>query len=232
MHSLSALLLAAVAAVPAHAAIVRYDFTATVDAVYEVPAGASSGGFVEASSMAGPTISNGDTWSGSLVYDTALQLAAWQPEQPEGGIYRNYTGSITSTITDPETGLAFESRLTTTHLALMQVYDMPAGTGPDVVSMHTYAPGSALEAGSFVFGDAHGSLLASATPPAGLDLAAILYSSVTYAFRRDSGELMSAQATITSLSFTELPPVPEPSTYAMLGLGLAALAMTKKLRRS
>ncbi|GGY16072.1 PEP-CTERM sorting domain-containing protein [Massilia dura] len=228
MRILPALLLAAVAATPAQAAIVKYEFTATVATVAAWPSGTANGGFVDSSSIAGPIISLGDTWTGTLFYETDRQLTPWPLQQPPGGSFLGYAGYAASTIVDAQTGLSFHSNPVDFNPPHMSVHDMPVG-GTDFIVINTYASGANLESGSFMFTDGDGSVFSSAVPPPGLDLADFLYATVHYGFTDANGDLLSVDARITSLASTDLPPpVPEPSTYAMLGLGLAALAMTRR----
>ncbi|WP_338762648.1 PEP-CTERM sorting domain-containing protein [Massilia sp. METH4] len=215
MRVFAALVLAAVAAVPAHAAIVQYQFTATVTRMHEVR-GAVTYEDVDSSSLAGPTISLGDTWTGAFFYDTDQSF-----------------GYVASFIQDTSTGLLFDSKLVEP-LPQVFVLDSQPGAGSDSVQLVTYDADADLETGSFYFSDFDGTALSGTALPASLDLNAFEYASVSYNFLRGADfDSVNAEATITSLTLSDLPPpVPEPSTYAMLGLGLAALAMTKRWRRA
>ena len=230
MRSTLTLLLAAVAAMPAHAAIVTYQFTATVaTGITEKSGDTGLYNDTMASSMAGPLIRVGDIWTGTISYDTNLTLTAYQPEPLEQGSYRMYEGIMRSTLTDARTGLSYGSNL---DYASMLVYDSIPGVSYDALSINTNAVNTNWESVTFSFFDSGGGALTDSAPPRGLN--AFDYDSLTvsYSFWRSSNsDWMQATADITSLALVTAP-VPEPSTYAMLGLGLAALAMTKRFRHA
>ncbi|WP_165390940.1 PEP-CTERM sorting domain-containing protein [Pseudoduganella lutea] len=232
MRIVPVLLLSAVVAMPAQAAIVTYQFTANVSGLTEHPGGTEIYNNVESSSSAGPTISVGDTWTGTVSWNTDLTLGSYQPEQPEQASYRLYEGFMGATITDAQTGLSYSSDADLAWLALMQVHDGVAGAESDFLSIGTHASGAGFESGDFFFFNYDGSSLSGDAPPASLNFADYFTATVSYSFLDVGTEnWMQANANITSLTLVTAP-VPEPSTYAMLGLGLAALAMTKKLRRA
>jgi hypothetical protein len=102
----------------------------------------------------------------------------------------------------------------------------------DFLSLTTHASGAGFETGRFWFHDLYGNAFSSSVPPASLQLGDFQFASVSYSFLQNGTDnWMNAEANITSLTLVTAP-VPEPSTYAMLGLGLAALAMTKRFRRA
>ncbi len=219
------LLLAAVATAPAHAAIVMYEFTATVATGITVKDGDTGlWNYSTSSNVAGPTIWVGDTWTGTFSYDTELTLTAYQPEPPLGGSYGIYEGAMASTLSNPSTGLSYRSN---GGYATMQVFDMAAGDY-DSLSFKTNAFSTDFESSTFSFFDASGTALSGPTPPAGITLSDYHYATVEYTFSRTSdGDWMQAKANITSLTLVTTP-VPEPSTYAMLGLGLGLLTFLSR----
>lgn len=235
-HALSALLFAA-AAVPAQAALVKYEYTATVTNLYEIDALTGSNSAVDTSNIPGSTFAPGDSWSGTIVYDDQMPLFPHiQPPQPEGGSHRVHMGYIHSTISNAQTGFTFAGVPNQVPGANMQVYDVPAGEGADFVSLHDYhygAPGSAVELGWFQFVDEEGSILGATTDPASISLTQFPYAFAHYAFNHGSAH-MQAFARITSLTRVDIQsPVPEPATYGMLGLGLGILAfLSRKQQRS
>jgi hypothetical protein len=183
--------------------------------------------------MAGPVISLGNTWTGSFSFDTDLVAEGWQPSQPEHGTYHMYQGFMTSTINDASTGLAFSTSPDLTWLGLMSVHDSTSG-GSDFVAIdtHAYDSNSDFVSGRFWFHDLYGDALSNGSPPASLSLADFQFATAEFSFlSTHNGDFMTASADITSLTLVTAP-VPEPSTYAMLGMGLAALAMTKRFRRA
>ncbi|WBS00465.1 PEP-CTERM sorting domain-containing protein [Pseudoduganella sp. SL102] len=224
--------LPALVAMPAQAALVQYAYTATVSKIAEIPGGTGTVNWLDSSTLAGPTISVGNTWTGTFFYDTDLALDTYQPGPEEHGSYQMYTGAIGSTITDAQTGLSFSSDPALSWLSRLSVQDSPDGAGSDSLSFTAHRSGTDFETGSFWFHDLHGNALASSAVPSSLALGDFQFARVSYSFLQDgTNNWMSADADITSLTLVTAP-VPEPSTYAMLGLGLAALAMTKKLRRA
>lgn len=216
-------------AMPARAAIVKHEFTATVLSIVERYGDGQDGGFTDSSSIAGPTISRWDTWTGAIFYDTDMALAPWQPPPSPVGSTAVYEGYIAAQIVDADTGLQFASHPTASTPAYMYVRDMPGGTPGEFVSLHANAAGTAFESASFLFSASYGTTLYGTALPGRLDLAQFPYSEVTYDFRGANGDFVSVSATITSLT---PPPIPEPSMPAMLCAGLAALAMTARRRRA
>lgn len=225
MRILPAMLLAATV-IPAQAAIVKHEFTGYVWTLLAAPAGGEIE-FVTSSSVAGPTISLQDTWTGAIFYDSEMAPAQFQPEQPPAGSSTYYRGYIATQIADAETGLLFNSDMTPWAPPFMMVNDMPQGMFGESVVIHAHAAGANFESTAFVVSNSDGTALASSAPPLSMNMPQFTSGYITYTFEGANGEFLSAQAVITSLT-----PVPEPATYAMLGLGLAALAMTKRFRRA
>ena len=110
---------------------------------------------------------------------------------------------------------------------------MAAGQGTDNFQFRTFST-SRYEMTTLGLQDSTATVLNSAVVPTILELGDWNQPVIlTYTYVRASDGLsVSAYGTLDTLSWEEIGPVPEPSTYAMLGLGLAAMAMATQLRRA
>lgn len=230
MRSFSLALLFAVATIPAQAAIVSYQFTASVNSIAEIPGDTDTVNFLSSSSLAGPRISIGDSWTGTFSYDTDMQLGTYQPPQPAQGAHTMYKGFAQTTIKDARTGLSFESTLPYPwSTGSLIIWNEATNVGSDIFWMYSESNASANgnEFGSVWLNDRNGSTFGDATIPLALSLNDFLSASVSYEFsQRGTGNYMHAEAWL--LSLTPVIAVPEPATYAMLALGLAFIGARRQ----
>jgi hypothetical protein len=223
-----AAILSAIGVNPVQAALVKYEFTATVSTIVEQAHGSDVFDHVNSSVVAGRKISTSDTWTGTFVYDTELALSRWQPTPPAVGTHSMFEGYLAATISDRETGLSFHS--SPNLFSLMSVRNSPNNAGSDYISINTHVFGADYESSSFWFHDLTGNALSSATPPSNLNLEDFKFTRVSYSFLRGIDDYwMSAEAVLTSLTRVgDNTSVPEPATYVLLWLGLVALVITKR----
>ena len=232
MNPRSLLLLAGLIAAPAsHAAVVTYDFTATVSSMFEYERDVEKITTVTSSTMTGRLIANGQTIRGKFSYDTQTPLSPYyQPEQPAGGSYQLYMGSPNNTIEliyDVD-GYRFQSSRAPLS-GLIQVKNVLSGTDYDIFSMNGstgYQPVN-FETASLMLFNQTGAAFTGPDIPGNLNFADFGYAHIDYGWLRQAdGNQVHADATITSMSLT-VADVPEPDVGFLIALGLGALAISR-----
>ncbi|NRR31068.1 PEP-CTERM sorting domain-containing protein [Oxalobacteraceae bacterium] len=223
MKKIATLFAAMAFAGSANASIYSYDFTATVYDITESVQGAYH--HVDSSSLSGELIANGRVIHGRVTYDTSTELDPfymphhmWDNNMYSGTINQN---TVAADVGTPRTQL--ESGNT------IKINNNTYPDGSDSFSISEYGSlGGAGEGRGIAFTDHTGALLDSAKLSDPMNFSALGSGYFWYSFSKpNSGGYMTAMARIDSLSAT---PVPEPTTYAMLGAGLALLAWRKKAR--
>ncbi|UTY59696.1 PEP-CTERM sorting domain-containing protein [Massilia sp. erpn] len=222
----------------AQAAIVAYDFTATVSAMtyyaHTSPTGPGPGLTVASSSYAGKLISKGDQVHGHFFYDTALgQFLAIPPALPgaESALYGGpgYARTMAGVkYTVGSDGVRFSSVDT----PVISVIDNRFVDVVHIVALTANSQsGLQQEVGIDFIDSRHLALNSIGLPgeikPADYTQMAV-YNAFTYASRDDA-----LNVTMTINSLTPALPVPEPESYAMLlaGLGLLTVLTRRKLAR-
>ncbi|UMR29658.1 hypothetical protein MJ904_21810 [Massilia sp. MB5] len=222
----------------AHAAIVAYDFTATVgDMTYYAhtsPTGPGPGVAVASSSYAGKLISRGDRVRGHFFYDTALgQFLGIPPALPgaESALYGGpgYARTMAGVkYTVGNDGVRFASVDT----PVISVIDNRFVDVVHIVALTANSQsGLQQEVGIDFIDSRHRALNSISLPgeikPADYTQMAV-YNAFTYASRDDA-----LNVTMTIDSLTPSLPVPEPEGYAMLlaGLGLLTVLTRHKVAR-
>jgi hypothetical protein len=215
-------------ALPAEAAIVRYDFTARVGDMFEWDGTTKTSTTVAYSAMPGRAFQVGDLWAGSFVYDSTMVLnAGYQPAPLPTSTYLLYRGFMETTVQNAATGFRFSSGPESAWQALAQIRDAQPGTDIDGFHFTTYASGINFESAGISLYDHDGTALTSPAPPPRLELSDFEYRGVSYAFlRRSDGSQMHASAEITSLTWVDLPDgagptgeAPESGSAALMALG-------------
>lgn len=224
-----AVLAATLAAGSAHAGIVKYRYTTTVNNVWEYDATHDAINYAESSAMPGALFKLGDTITGTFSYDTNMTLDPdYQPPAPASGTYKKWLGSIVSDFTDLQNGFTYKSETdpALTWTSMWVANDSSDLNYKDIIMFSTTSPWAPdrFDMTTFFFDSLDGSALASDVPPLTIDLAKYV-ASFDYGFSTPDGNQMHAVGIISSLTRVEdEQAVPEPGSLALAAVGLAALA--------
>lgn len=215
----------------AHAEVVVFDYTAVVTGLIE-----NFGEPVDSFMVDGTTIKAGYTFSGSFTIDLATPGYDNHPDSPSRGYFAQYRGSFgnVADMTVAETGYRFDSRPASYYGSGFEVGNSPEGDS------FFYESGNLIYSGAhyrseyvmFNLSDPSGQMLDSVGAPRQLSIPEDGSATMRYYLSlSEAGKYWTASANLTSLRL-HTSPVPEPSTWAMLGLGLAAVGAAARRRRA
>jgi hypothetical protein len=208
-------------AATANAEIVTFEYTAAIIDLTEWGPWSPIAYHVESSNLPGFTVSNGETITGRLSYDTSMQLVP-NPDFPSGHVYElGSTAKITHTFTLQGSGTS--SSVDSSPGVQMEDYS----SGADQLTFTGNAGGNN-------WWETYLSLTATRPgyQPAVLPGAAELGGTSGYTANSfyitfwDAGIQLNADAKISS--FHVVSSVPEPSTYAMLLAGAVPLLLRRR----
>lgn len=226
LTKIASVLLASLLAVgTAQATVITYNFTATVQSMFEHDGATGVNTTVNSSVMPGVLFANGDTMHGRFTYDTDTALSPYyQAPVPSQGTYQLYADSQrqnSADVTFDRTGFTLPS----SPISSIQVADDASTfSGWDIFYAGAGAifPSGSYQGLTIDLFDSSGKVFANSALPDLLPLAGFSYANVDFAWLRISdGGQMHASGAITSLSLAEPTSVPEPDAFLMLLTGLA-----------
>lgn len=224
MRSLLYPLLSAFLIAPsAEAALVSYNFTASIVSMYEWNPSSNTAADLNQSNFPGYLIDSSWTISGNYQYDTQAPVSlGYQPAASNGGhdaLYRSTTPSPGFTYSFGGGGPALQ---TEGALWLEVVDQSTSATGWDV--FYTRGQVSAgvglYQEVSLSLYDQTGTVYSSAAIPSGLALEDFHLRLFNTLFIREDGSTLTVTAVMTSLSAAEDSSVPEPATLFLAGIGI------------
>jgi len=226
--NIAAFAFASMLAASANAAVITYDFTATIfeTTLYEPDT-------VLDSRLAGLPFQQGAVITGTFRYDTAMKPASVQPPtMPRYTQLVRYENPEINAISYSVNGFEWASMPSLNSRKTNLVRDGDAGYARDEVQLHTLREEEQMTSyASLNFFDWEGYALDDTRIPETFDLA--------YYFTLDgwfddlrSGGYLGFNAEITSLTRVETNDVPEPGAALLLAAGAAALAGARRKRRA
>lgn len=217
----------------AHAAVVTYNFTATVAFIGESSSPTNPWTLVDLTTLTGMTVAAGQEIHGSFSYDTAMGLdPVYQPPPESSGTYMIYSDPNNNTkvvapgVLTPPQEVQYETNL----MEIANNATTFAGGDFFWLSHYVMAPdnsGSRSIISLTDFGGAafdHGGVPASLT----LSISSLDYARYTMTYYLATGGYVNIWSNLTSL--TPATAVPEPETYAMLLAGIALLGWQARKR--
>jgi hypothetical protein len=218
--------LSGLAASDSNAALVQYNFSATIYHLFEYNASKDTSIDLLSSSFAGSLVSNGDKVVGSVYFDNAASLSPYyQPPTPTEGTYQLYTsfGSTQQTRFNVGTvGPSYASSVEQSAYTLIQVANNASTfSGWDILSLSNSAAYNAVMSQDMTINlfDKTGTAFQNSSIPANIDLARFFYANLDSGWlRRSDGNQFHFEATLTSLIAA---PVPELRSNLLLIVGFA-----------
>ncbi|MBY0556040.1 MAG: FxDxF family PEP-CTERM protein [Burkholderiaceae bacterium] len=219
----------------ANATVLQFDFTAKIQEMVEFSPLTFSGGPVNSSKLSGSTVTVGDVIRGHFTYDTTTAQFGNFSGVP---MYAAPLAQNTLSAAIGQQSIALDQAQTSTNV---QVANNAASLGGadsfGIASVSANAVATQLMALNLF--DASGTAFSSDAIPASLDFAAFNSSTFYYTYSSVATHaMMGANGTLTSLTVTpvvdggtNITPVPEPETYAMLLAGLGLLGWTARRRQ-
>jgi len=215
----------------AHAAVVTYNFTATVAAIDETLPPAYTSTLKDLSTLTGMAVALGQEIHGSFSYDTAMGLNVnYQPPPETSGTYLLYNDpNNATTIIAPDVFARPQEVIYGTNL-LQIANDATTFFGGDTLSLSTtvMAPDFSSFNGSISLFDFSGTAFDHGGVPTSLRLSSFNYAAYELYYFLPTGGYVRIESAITAL--TPAAAVPEPETYAMLMAGLALICWRTRKR--
>lgn len=215
------------AAGSASAEIVIFDYTAVLDRAV-LHAGGNSAE-VPSVDVRGFDIQTGSTVRGFIAIDLDTPPYDWRPGGGDAGIYRGSTSNGGSAKFD-QSGYTFTSVPDPFMSGMIASANAPHHYF--MFETTTFASTSAGYWGETIrlsLNDYDGELLEHGRPPERINFAGADSADFFYYYSPPEGDhYIHVFGTLTSLTPRGIPPVPEPATYAMFGLGLAALGVAAR----
>lgn len=211
-----------------HAAIYNFEYTARVSKVEEETHFNTTRTSVNSSSVAGGTISIGDRITGVISYDSNAPISTRHVDGSAVSISYGYLDSLELSANFAAAGIHFEPN------SYKWGYTFYGHTDPALINSfsagtyrYSFIPGGSMtqETASFQFGDSTGTKIGDALPgaeAAGFDSNWLHYQLLN----NGNAEGVYVTADFTGMKFTQA--VPEPETYAMLLVGLAAIGWRRR----
>ena len=241
---ISGLLFGMFVAANASAEAVTFDFTGMVNSTHEYNSLTSRSKAVPGSSMNGTFIVPGNTFHGTFTLDLSTPLASLNPASGNAWYNPGFNWNATAPVYQNAMSLTFDQSGYTSasetgpySSSSISVTDKQPGAGYDSFAFFpsgSSKPGAYEYLSLFMF-DSQGMLLTSTAIPHSFDLNAVDSTTITYSYLpRGSTKSLSVDGFLTSLTARTVSPVPEPTTYLMLGLGLLVVgaASVRQHRRS
>ncbi len=231
-RTLGGLLFGLLAAASASAQIVMFDFTGMINSTRENNRLTGRSLEVPGSSLNGTFVVPGNTFRGSFTLDLATPSSSSSSNQT---IYRHPTSwnlprkadTNAMTFTVDQSGFTYNSAMNTVFQTNIFVTDQLPGTGGDSLSFIPSPTGqnSFYETTQLWLDDYTGSLFSSTKLPASIDFDALDSATFSYGYSPvdNKQKSLSVIGFLTSITVRAVSPVPEPSTYAMLALGLLTI---------
>lgn len=219
----------------ATAALVGWSFSATVSGLFTYDGATKEIVHVSSSDFPGSQVSIGDHVSGSFVFDTNTPLSPYyQPPTESAGSYLAYVDENPGRglqFTFDGKNLAFNARPFT----LLQIRNDAASASGwdtfDLSSSSIFSSTSLFQVAGISLMDSTGAALNGPGLPTDLQLKSYFFHEFTTGWVRSSdGNQLQVQATLTDLTPLATP-VPEPSAFALLLLGLGAVTGFAQARR-
>lgn len=212
----------------ASAAVIKYDYVATLIGVAELDNATGLLNYAKVSTVSGQRFETGQVLRGSLSYDNAAPLLDSTPNPIQPGTVNAFSSPITTDLRIDGTNFSYQNNLPIVDGAIL-TEDAPAGDGIDafMTTSARWDPATVVtDFVDFFFLDLSGEAMTDGKLPQSLDLSLFPTSVVRYTYLRLSDDVeMQAFATITLLT-----QVPEPTSPALVLAALSALALVRRRR--
>ncbi|NHZ61419.1 PEP-CTERM sorting domain-containing protein [Massilia genomosp. 1] len=225
---IAAFTLGLLAASNASAEMVTFDYTAKIDEALHFTNHGAHVDSLQSISFNNTTIEVGYTMRGSFTIDLDTPASLHLPYQSPNSVYTEYgnpTNGATrnlATIKVDQSGYGFTPKPQAGGMRI-EITDGAVGRADSFVfNNYNLDPNTGRsESLTFALWQANGSLLTSTRLPSSLDLSRADMATLVYSYRGpNSTDVFRTNAVLTSLSVRTASPVPEPSSYAMLLLGV------------
>lgn len=228
---LASLAFSALATANANAELITFDYTAKVNAAVHKPKDGGKYELVQSISFNGTTIDLGNTIRGSFTIDLDTRFFYHEGQgttYSDYGIPKNTVSPNVLTMTVDQSGYGFSPKPGRPYF-VVRIEDGSNAHHDSFEFVNAFDDENSgrYESVAVSLWQNDGSLIAGA--PSSLDLSRASSAHLTYNFAPGgSNERFLVAANLTSLSLRTASPVPEPSTYAMMALGLLTLGAVRR----